>query len=277
MKTVRNIVLCLLFVYVFDIYGSLRLVQDSTLEALELYEQVEPVADQEISEIIQDAEESLDELNSNESHVAFDYDPEQYFVEKSEVQARILEHEILEYTLDEILVRAREYPGYYGDSDVQEITDWYEQAKQYVEGQKEIFDHIKHDAKKYPLEKILEHAQKKSSYKGLISYQKIVDVYYQINPEKMLAAQKAFAAAVKFLHIDDHEDHALCQEALCVFLAAYRKLPTSLQETIEIETIYGHPCMHGKKIKSAKVLVDCVIAHASDFEDCKELIALLKT
>ena len=274
----KRIIILLTFLYAPYIYPVFRIVQDSTLEALQLYEVEDSVSDdteQSVSD--QEAAKESVEENFNDQAPKFEQDPEQDFVDKKDVQERIAIHEILEYTLDDILMRAREYPGYYGDSDEGEITAWYEEAQNNIGYQKEILDRIKDDAKKHSLENILDHAQKHLLYKGLISYQKIVDTYYEIHPQKIIVAQKAFDKAIKFLHIDDQDNNEMYEHDMKKFLMEYRKLPTSLQQTINIETFHGVPYVCGQRIKNAKSLADFIIAHASEYQDCKDVIALLKS
>ena len=277
----KKILIVMFLLYAPYARCQFKTVQDSTLDALQLYEKIDDVSDEkEISVFDQQTEEKneesgFDDLSQSKPQI-LEKDPEQYFVDKKDVQERINQHEILEYTLDEILDRAREYPGYYGDSDKEEITQWYEDAQNNSGYQKEILDHIKDDSKKHSLEKILEHAQIYPLYKGLIPYQKIVDTYYQMRPEKISMVEQAFAKAIRFLHLDNHDDAEMYVKDMKVFLMEYRKLSTSLQNSCKIETLHGVPSIDGQPMKSAKNLADWIVAHKSNYPDLKQVIALLK-
>lgn len=275
----KRFLVIMFLIYTPCLQAMLKLVQPETLEALELYENLEPeiVEEQNAGQAEQEGLEQLqNDVHENHSIVDFENDPEQHFVDKQEVQERINQHEILEFTLDEVLDRAREYPGYYGDSDKEEITAWYEQAQQNLGYQKEILDRIKEDAKKYSLEKILQQAQKNPGYKGAISYQKIVDTYYQIHPQKIIYAEKQFYKAIQFLHIDEDDNSDKYEKDLELFLKEYRKLPTSLQQTIIVKTLHGNPYLGGAYMKSAKTIVDWIVAHQSEYLDLQKELSLLQ-
>ena len=271
----KNFLIVIVLLYAPCIMSQFKVVQNSTLEALELYEHVDDVLDEKEVSGVDQEEEADEEVASHDQSLILEKDPEQYFVDKKEVQERINQHEILEYTLDEVLDRAREYPGYYGDSDKEEITAWYEQAQQNFGNQKEIFDRIKNDAKRYSLERILHRAQNDALYKGAIPYQKIVDAYYEINPEKVSVAQHAFAQAIRFLHLDTFDQIHL--QDMKIFLMEYRKLPTSLQDTIQMKILPQIPSRNGAHMKHAKNLVDWIIAHKLEYADLKETIAVLQS
>ena len=277
MNRIKKIIIVAFCIYSPYLMGVFKAVQDSTLEALQLYENGEDQLDQQNDDTVgQEAQEYLDDANFDDQKPVFEKDPEQYFVDKKEVQERINAHEILEYSLDEILNRAREYPGYYGDSDEDELTAWYEQAQQNSGYQKQILDHIKDDAKKYSLEKILHHAEHKPLYKGLLSYQKIVDTYYEINPEKIAGAQKDFLKAIQYVHLDDCDNDELFEQDVKKFLMEYRKLPSSLQQSMNIETVHGVPYVGGVRIKNAKSFADFIVAHKEEYQNCKDIIVLLE-
>jgi len=271
---VKKIIFLLCFFSVLRADCMIRLVQDSTLDKLDLYEESEKnFSDQDdLVDVLEEADGVVDSLAD---HASFNDDPEQYFVNKAEVQQRIALHEVLEYSLDDVLARAKEYPGYYGDSDEQEITDWYQAAQQDFGYQKEILDRIKHDARRYSIEMILDNAEKNAGYKGPFSYQKIVDTYYAINPEKIALAQRLFSKAVQYLYIDDQHNDELYQKDIKKFVIEYRKLPTSLQGSLNVETVHGAPCIGGVVLKNAKHLADWLVAHVSEYEDCKDVVALI--
>lgn len=278
MKHIKRISIIFFLIYAPCLHSVFKFVQPETLDALELYEQpeIEDVSEnpEEDQSALEDGEETISSVHPI---VEFENDPEQLFVDKKEVQARINECEILDFTLDEILARAKEYPGYYGDSDEEEITSWYEQAQQNVGHQKEVLDRIKNDAKKHSLERILENARNNPLYKGLFPYQRIVDAYYEMNPAKIQDAEKQFYKGIQFLHIDEEDNSLMCEKDVQKFLMEYRKLPTLLQQSVMVKTLYGDPYLGGAYMKSAKIIVDWIMAHQSENSEWKKAISLLQS